>query len=205
MPFAEAEQSNREEPHAEEVPNSQAMQRIEKSHKARSPLIFPPHTTPSLNLSALPLPFLLPLLSPNPPTHLQHTLEALPARARILPEPLHARLLDLGLHLLPAAAEGRDLGFLLEMRLFSFFIRRAGIGAGAAVGLIRDGFAHVEDVGPGEVGGGHGDGFAGRVDVRGFEHAGDGGSREEGEDPGGCGLLAGYEAFGAELIEKRVC
>ena len=29
---------------------------------------------------------------------------------------------------------------------------------------------------------------------------GGGGAAEQGEDPGGCGLLAGYEAFGVELV-----
>ena len=66
--------------------------------------------------------------------------------------------------------------------------------------LVDDCFAHGEEVGPGEVGGAHGDAFGGGGNVGGFVDVGGGGAAEKGDHPGGGGLVAGYEAFGAELL-----
>lgn len=116
-------------------------------------------------------------------------LEPLPPPLRVLPKPLHARLLDLGANLLPAAAQRRDLRVLPEQRPLL-----------ARQRLVDDGLATRQDVGAGEVGGAHGDAFGGGVDVGGFVDVGGGVAAEEGEHPGGGGLLAGDEAFGAEDV-----
>ena len=66
-------------------------------------------------------------------------------------------------------------------------------------GTVDDGFAHADEVGEGHVGGAHCDFFGGGVDVGDFVDVGVVFAAEEGGEPFRGGLLAGYEAFGAEL------
>ena len=67
--------------------------------------------------------------------------------------------------------------------------------------LVDDCFAHGQEVGPSEICGAHSDAFRARGDVGGFVDVGGCGTAEEGDDPCGGGLVAGYQAFGAELAE----
>lgn len=120
-------------------------------------------------------------------------LKPLPPPLRILPEPLHARLLDLGADLLPPPAQRRDLRILLEARSFVARGRR-----GRDQRLVHDRLTTRQDIRPGQIGRAHGHASGGRVHIRGFVHVRGGGAAEQGEHPGRGGLGAGDEAFGAE-------
>lgn len=97
--------------------------------------------------------------------HLQNSLEALSSTDGILPEAFDGEVLDAVLDLLPATAEGNDLGILVE--------DGAGVGCRGR-GSVNDGLANGKQIGPGHVDAAHGDLFLlgvniGRlVDMRGF-------------------------------------
>ena len=136
-------------------------------------------------------PLALPLLTKHPPTHLQHVLEALPSPLRILPKPLHARLLDLRPNLLPPPTQRRDLRVLPELRPLAPGPRRRKR-------LVHHRLPTRQDVRPRQVRRAHGDALGGGVDVRGLVDGGGGLPAEQGQHPGGGGLRAGDEALGAE-------
>lgn len=135
---------------------------------------------------------LFPLLGKDPPAHGEHGLEALLALDGIVPEPAHREVLDLVLDPLPAAAQGRDLGLLGELRL------------PVVQGAVDDRLLAVDDVGPRQVPRHHGDGTAGRVDVRGLEDLRHVAGADDGLDPLRCRLLAGDEALGAKDARRGV-
>ena len=133
----------------------------------------------------------LPLLLKHLSRALQHHLEALLAPLRVLPEPLDTVQLDLVLDALPAAAERRDFGLLSEARADG---RRAGVR------LVYDRLSHAQQLVPRQVHAAHGHGLAARVDVGDLVHERGVLATEDGVEPFRRGLLAGYEAFGAELV-----
>lgn len=127
------------------------------------------------------------LLAEREPAHLEHGLESLTALDGVLLELADRRLLDRGLDLLPATADGRHLGLLVELGL------RVGCRP------VDDGLLHRDEVREGEVRRAHGDFLRLRVNVGGLEDVGGFVSAHHGEEPFRCGLFACYEAFGAEL------
>ena len=58
-------------------------------------------------------------------------------------------------------------------------------------------FTHGEEICPGEVGGAHGDAFGAGRDIGCFIDLRRSGAAEEGDNPSGSGLMAGYETFSA--------
>jgi hypothetical protein len=123
--------------------------------------------------------------------HLEHRLKALAALDGVLLEALDGEFLNAVLDLLPAAAEGSDLSGLLED------CARGGAGGR---GTVNDGFADGEEIVEGHVHAAHGDLFGGRVDVGCLVDLRDIFAAEEGTEPFRCGLFAGDETFGAELV-----
>jgi len=97
------------------------------------------------------LPF--PLLGKHPSAHSENALEPLLALSSVLPEALDERILNAVLDLLPPTAQRGDLGRLLELCLV------------IVEGAVDDGFLHVEEVAPGDVGRDHGDRLLAGVDV----------------------------------------
>lgn len=132
---------------------------------------------------------LLPLFPEHLPAHLQHSLKAFATLLCVLPEALHARLLDLRLDLLPAAAQSHDLRFLHELCLPHWICCER---------LVDDCLATLEEVRPRHVRAAHSDFLRGRVHVGDLVHEGGGVTAEEGEHPLRCVLMAGNQALGAE-------
>lgn len=122
--------------------------------------------------------------------HLEHGLEAFATLDGVLLEALDGELLNTVLDPLPAAAEGGDLGGLLE--------DCARVGAGGR-GAVYDGFADGEEIVEGHVHAAHGNLLGRGVDVGGFVDLRDFGARKEGAEPLRGGLLASDETFSAEL------
>jgi hypothetical protein len=131
------------------------------------------------------------LLQERSPRHLEHHLEALLALLRVLLEALCRHFFELVPDLRPAAAQRRDLRALLELGL------AGGVRGGRGVDAC---FADVEEVRPCEVHRAEGDAALGGVDVGSLVHEGCVLAAEQGDDEFGRGLLAGYEAFCAELL-----
>jgi hypothetical protein len=123
--------------------------------------------------------------------HLEHRLKALAALDGVLLEALDGKFLDAVLDLLPAATEGSDLSGLLED------CARGGAGGR---GTVNDGFADGEEIVEGHVHAAHGNLLCGRVDVGCLVDLRDIFAAKEGTEPFWCGLFAGDETFGAELV-----
>lgn len=117
------------------------------------------------------------LFTEDSAAHLKDRLESLTAFFRVLTESLDASFFDLVLNLLPSAAEGSDLGFLLEVGLGGWHgLRR----------LIYDSLTDVQDIRPRQVGRAHRD-FPGHwIDVGYFIDMGRRTAAEEGENPLWC-------------------
>lgn len=136
------------------------------------------------------------LLAKDPPTHRQHRLEALLPLLRILPVGVDCDVLHRIANLLPAAANGRDLGLLRKLRV--------GVGEGARRGFVDDGFLDGDDVEEGQVRRRHGDllrrwvNIGGFVDVRGLRTA------HQGGEPFGCVLTACNETFCSQLQNVNI-
>ena len=109
-----------------------------------------------LDLGGMHLPKLS-LLGEGPPAHLQDHLEALATPSGVLLEALNSKLLDTVLDLLPTTAERNDLSILLEGCF--------GVGCGCG-GLVDNGLAHRQQIGPSHVDAGHGDLLALGINVR---------------------------------------
>ena len=100
--------------------------------------------------------FTLPFLGKRPPTHGQNGLESFFSFDGVLAKSFDKGVLDAVLDAVPAAAEGRDFGFLLELGLV------------VVKGAIDNDLLNVDEVGPGEIGRDHSDGPLVWIDVRGF-------------------------------------
>ena len=64
--------------------------------------------------------------------------------------------------------------------------------------LVGDGLSDIKNIGPGEIGGTHGDPFGDGIDIGNLVDVGGGIPAEEAENPLGDGLIAGDEAFGTQ-------
>lgn len=142
-----------------------------------------------LDLSGMHLPKLS-LLGEGPPAHLQDHLETLATPSGVLLEALHGKLLDTVLDLLPTTAERNDLSILLKGCF--------GVGCGCG-GLVDDGLAHRQQIGPSHVDAGHGDLLALGINVRRLVDMRHLLAAEERGQPLGGGLFASDKALGAKL------
>lgn len=134
-------------------------------------------------------PPLLPLLRKHLPTNRQHPLKPLPPFHRILPEPLHRKLLDCVLNLRPPTTERNNPRLLLKRCPARYLTRR-----------IHHRLLDRQQITPRHILRAHGD-FLGRgINVGDFVHEACVLATEESADPLRRGLLAGDEALGAEDV-----
>lgn len=155
----------------------------------RTPTTPLPHLQPHL----LP-PSLLPLLSKNLPTHRQNPLKTLPPLSRILPKPLNRKILNPILNLLPPTTKRNNLSRLLETRAPSIRQTRP----------IRHSLLNTEQIIPSHVLTAHCDFLGAGVDVADFVDEAGFVAAEDGAEPFGSGLAAGYKTFGSEDMRRGV-
>jgi len=142
----------------------------------------------------------LPLLFKDFASLLKHHLKALLALGGILLEALDGELLNTVLDLLPATAQGGNLGALSEG---GSGVGGKGRGAGGG-GSVCARLAHIDEVGHGHVHGAQGQCLGGRVDVGRLVDHGCVLAAEDRRHPLGRCLAAGDEALGAKNARAGV-